>query len=203
MPASWIAFDLGGVLYDIAIDRYQRRLMRSFSLTSQAIDAATFGSGLWSKMGCGEIDGDGFLRAVLEGLNQVVGPETLSEITSAWGEVLELRPGVDALLSRIDLSIAAWSNTDPVHGAAIRTDPVLSRYIKTWAFSFELGVEKPDRNFYERALALLKANPSDVVFVDDRPENISAAKAMGIDAFEVNSLGDLEAGLTQRALLTK
>ena len=48
-------------------------------------------------------------------------------------------------------------------------------------FSGHLGVVKPDPRIYRTALEVLGAPASRVIFVDDRPENVAAARALGID----------------------
>lgn len=49
-------------------------------------------------------------------------------------------------------------------------------------FSCRLGLVKPDPAIYELVLTELGARPADVVFVDDRVENIESAALLGIDA---------------------
>jgi len=48
--------------------------------------------------------------------------------------------------------------------------------------SFYLGVDKPDIEFYKRALHILKNNPNEVLFFDDSSKNIIEAKNIGIFA---------------------
>jgi putative hydrolase of the HAD superfamily len=45
-----------------------------------------------------------------------------------------------------------------------------------------LGVRKPDRRIYAIALDVLHAEPAASVFVDDRPENVDAARGAGLQA---------------------
>ena len=44
------------------------------------------------------------------------------------------------------------------------------------------GVEKPDARIYELALSRLKVAPEESVFVDNLPENLAGARAVGIQA---------------------
>jgi putative hydrolase of the HAD superfamily len=55
-----------------------------------------------------------------------------------------------------------------------RFDPVL--------FSCELGARKPDPAIFGAALARLDCAPADVLFLDDRPANVAAARALGLAA---------------------
>jgi putative hydrolase of the HAD superfamily len=47
-------------------------------------------------------------------------------------------------------------------------------------FSHRLGVAKPDPGIYLHAAEGLKASPAHVLFIDDRAENVAAAKAVGM-----------------------
>lgn len=47
--------------------------------------------------------------------------------------------------------------------------------------SCELGLLKPDTEIYKQVLKKLKAQPEEVVFIDDKLTNIEAAKSIGIN----------------------
>lgn len=47
-------------------------------------------------------------------------------------------------------------------------------------YSCDVGAAKPERAFYERAVALIDADPGEVLFVDDRPGNVEGARAAGL-----------------------
>ena len=82
------------------------------------------------------------------------------------------------LSRRYDIYI--WSNAGDLHMPwAYEQFPVL-QFIKGDAVSCYLGAVKPNRAFFERALAKYDLRPEQVLFVDDRPENVEAARAMGI-----------------------
>ena len=58
--------------------------------------------------------------------------------------------------------------------------------------SFYLGVDKPNLDFYRKALWFLKNNPNDVLFLDDSRSNILGAKKCGIMGKEYNMGESLE-----------
>jgi putative hydrolase of the HAD superfamily len=43
-----------------------------------------------------------------------------------------------------------------------------------------LGLRKPDRRIYQVALDVLQRDPEEVIFIDDRSENVAAAASLGI-----------------------
>jgi len=50
----------------------------------------------------------------------------------------------------------------------------------TW--SYQLKLAKPDPEIYRRTAQALDAEPKDILFIDDREENIAAATALGFQA---------------------
>lgn len=95
-----------------------------------------------------------------------------------------------ALLSNIDDRLAKLVRD---FGLYAPFDPCL--------LSCEIGVEKPDPKAYEILLCRLNLPAKDVVFIDDRPENIDAAKKVGLDAILFESEDQLRAELEKRGTL--
>lgn len=62
-------------------------------------------------------------------------------------------------------------------------------------FSAEVRAVKPDAAIYHHCLNLLKVDPHAAIFIDDRPENISAARSLGIAAFQFRSAAELRRDL--------
>lgn len=58
----------------------------------------------------------------------------------------------------------------------------LSEFFSAFFTSCYLGVRKPDRRIYQITLDVLQRDPEDVIFVDDREENVAAAASLGIHA---------------------
>jgi putative hydrolase of the HAD superfamily len=62
-------------------------------------------------------------------------------------------------------------------------------------FSAEVRAAKPEPRIYERCLETLGAKPWEVVFIDDREENVAAARALGITSFHFRSAAELRRDL--------
>lgn len=56
------------------------------------------------------------------------------------------------------------------------------KYFDGGIFSYEVGLQKPDKRIYELLISRYNINPGDAVFYDDRIENIEAAKECGLGA---------------------
>jgi len=71
----------------------------------------------------------------------------------------------------------------------------ISDVFEAFLSSCWLGVRKPTQRFYARALAIAQADPATSLFVDDREQNITPARAMGMDAILFTSVEQLRSDL--------
>jgi putative hydrolase of the HAD superfamily len=55
-------------------------------------------------------------------------------------------------------------------------------FIDAFVFSARIAAAKPDAAAYEAALEVMGVPAEEVVFVDDREENVAGARAVGIEA---------------------
>jgi HAD superfamily hydrolase (TIGR01509 family) len=112
-----------------------------------------------------------------------------------------LYPGAGALLARLRQRhrTACLSNSNVLHwrrfdGFREHFDVALSSHL--------LGVIKPDAACFEKALDVLGVPAPDVVFFDDSPLNVDAARALGIDARHVDGCAALARMLDTEGLLS-
>ena len=54
-----------------------------------------------------------------------------------------------------------------------------------------LGLRKPARRFYDRALGISEARPKESVLIDDRPQNLEPARALGMHTIHFESAPQL------------
>jgi len=52
--------------------------------------------------------------------------------------------------------------------------------------SGDVGLEKPDRRFYEKLIEEMGERPEDILFIDDRKENIDGASVVGLSTLLYN-----------------
>jgi 2-haloacid dehalogenase len=79
--------------------------------------------------------------------------------------------------------------------------PFLGWFDGTIVSAFE-GVAKPDPAIFELLLDRFDLTPSETVFVDDSPDNVRAAKGLGMQAIEFDSANRLREKLTEAGLPT-
>ena len=99
--------------------------------------------------------------------------------STSW---MTLQPGTVELITGLATAgqrLALLSNAPADVAEAVRALPVAG-YFEHLVFSCALKSAKPDPECFQATLALLGAEPGDVVFLDDRAENVAGAAALGI-----------------------
>ncbi|MEA4890301.1 MAG: HAD family phosphatase [Clostridiaceae bacterium] len=76
------------------------------------------------------------------------------------------------------------SNTSPFHWERCRDKQGFGTFFERVFISCEMGVMKPDPLIYSLVLQEIKVMPQNIIFFDDRKENINAASNMGFTAIQ-------------------
>jgi putative hydrolase of the HAD superfamily len=71
----------------------------------------------------------------------------------------------------------------------------ISQIFEAFLSSCWLGVRKPIRRFYQRALGIAHAEPASSLFIDDRQQNLTPAKALGMNVVLFTSAAQLRSDL--------
>lgn len=105
----------------------------------------------------------------------------LAAFRSAFLGAVRERPEAYELVAALppDVKVGMLSNNVAELCDLVRGDPRLGR-VGAFVFSNEIGVRKPDPAAYRALLAALGEEARDVVFVDDNPANVAAARDLGI-----------------------
>ncbi len=88
---------------------------------------------------------------------------------------------------------AVGSNTFAPHWDGFKTEIGLERDIDALYASHLIGYAKPDVRFWQYIMEKEGFTPEETLFIDDREENVEAARSIGIDAFlyeDNNSLSE-------------
>ncbi len=113
---------------------------------------------------------------------------TTDDLISLWSEMFSIHKTGHRLFKEVMASgvkVYTLSNIAKHHMDAIE---------KNWSgffegaeglfLSYQMGVRKPAPSIYQQALETLEAEGRQCFFIDDRPENIEAAQAAGIQAYQ-------------------
>lgn len=80
------------------------------------------------------------------------------------------------------LGVHLGTNQESYRAAFMRADLGYDALFDTSSYSCELGVAKPDPEFFLRAARLIGDEPASVLFIDDNPPNVDGARAAGLAA---------------------
>lgn len=135
----------------------------------------------------------GLVPVVAEALADLGCSAPAGEFVRQWFR-LGATPDPDALaqvaaLRRHGIRCALASNQDLVRARFMDEELGYERLFDDRFYSARLGYAKPDPAYFHAVLAALRADPARVLFIDDRPENVTAARECGLYA-EVYGPGD-------------
>jgi epoxide hydrolase-like predicted phosphatase len=182
MSIRAVYFDLGGVLFRTEDKSPRTKLAESLGLTYHEIEKIIFGSGLSAQASIGAISEQEHWRGVASALNL---PESeIPRVEDAFfsGDRLDhtlldflrsLRPNI-----KIGLISNAWSG--------LREWSIRQKFDDVFddmTISAEVGIRKPDARIYQLALERLDVRPEEAILIDDAPENITGAQAVGMRGF--------------------
>lgn len=147
----------------------------------------------WPDFECGRLtEAEYFARAFTDG--RVFDGDAFREAMVAGYEWL---PGMEALLADLahaGLEMHALSNY-PCWYERLDENLGLSRYL-TWRFvSCRTGLRKPAPEAYLNAARGCGVSPAECVFIDDRPENVTAARAVGMEGVVTEGAEQIRAAL--------
>jgi glucose-1-phosphatase len=190
LPAiSTVIFDLGNVLVFHDNAYLFRRLGGPAGLEGEEVERRLAERGLFEAVNRGRLDAAGIHREVCRALALDVDMDEFAALWSCHFTVNEpILPLVEQLVGRVTLVLL--SNTNALHTACLRPRlPVLERFDHL-LFSNEVGLVKPERQFFETALTRAGAEPEQTAFFDDFPEFVDAARALGIHGYVFRNTGE-------------
>lgn len=172
--------DLGKVIVHFDNRIFFTRLSAACGVAVEDILRRAFqGTGLLNAFDAGTLDPEGFQAEVCGRLGIALPRE---EFYAYYNEIFRLIPGTLPVLSKAKRTcrLMLLSNTDPMrYEYILRTYPEVGIFDAS-VISYIEKLMKPDPRIFAVALTRAEASPSDCVFIDDRPENVAAAGALGI-----------------------
>jgi epoxide hydrolase-like predicted phosphatase len=205
MPVQAVTFDIGGVLEVPTNNDLEGGWEQRLGLARGEFFQRLRQSGLGRDANLGRVSEAEFAKALgrLYGLDQPTTEELLVDLWDWYvGELnIEMADYFQRLRPRYRTAIlsnaAAGGRREEErrYGFAAMADVLV--------YSYEVGIEKPDRRIYEIACQRLGVHPAEVVFLDDLEANVVAARHLGMRAVLFQStaqaITDVEACLTDSA----
>jgi 2-haloacid dehalogenase len=127
---------------------------------------------------CGRMDGQGLLERCVALAQQ---PMSLDAAHASWVGMFELQPAMVDLARRLSERYRVYllSNIGDLHWKHLSQEYELHRIGHGALTSFAAGVMKPHDGIYAEAERRFELTPAQTVFIDDREENIAAARRRG------------------------
>ena len=201
MAVSTMVFDLGGVVCRYRPDLRLRELARLFGRTPEDVHRILYGSGFIAETERGRWSAEEIVVEVGSRLGRVVGR---AELEPAWLASFPVDEDTVELVGRAAARYrtAILSNNDLLlREALLSAHPEFGERFGAIVFSAEIHALKPSAEAFRRALSVLTAEPSEVLFIDDSDTNVAGALRAGILAVRFERTEQLVTELEGRGLV--
>ncbi len=90
------------------------------------------------------------------------------------------------------MSLFVFSNNSAINIRHYDKNVDYKKYFEECIYSFKIGLRKPNKNFFIKALKLIHKNGKDCIFIDDQLKSKSAAESLGITFIQYKNLPQLK-----------
>ena len=192
-----ILFDLGGILLEL------RDPISTFRLD---IDASEF-LRTWimspsvRALESGQIDSKDFAQRIVDEMELPMDWQELLRRFDSWPA--KIYPRAIDLIDRIPsrFACAILSNTNAVHWERIDVPENFGNRFDRYFLSYKSGLLKPDRESFLQVSSGYDCRPEEILFFDDNPVNVVAAKKESINAVCVQGVEELETSLINNGII--
>ena len=193
----WVIFDLGKVLLDfdfaIAAKELARYSPQEEEQILESINQSpllhTFERGDWS-------EAQFFEKLSVECRLEA----SLEELKKGFAEIFTPVPSMVGFMESLKergIPVMVFSNTNVTAVDYIRAAfPFFERF-DAYCLSYEHGCMKPDTTLYDVAQLMTRCRPGNPLFLDDRAENVHAARQMGWHAIHHQAPEETIQGVNQ------
>lgn len=193
-------FDVGNVLLKFSRTRMVRQLAELTGSSFERVWEVVFEGDLLDAHEHGQCNSREFYEAFCQ---RVESRPSFEEFCYAASDIFELNVPVVPIvvhLRRSHCPVAVLSNTNETHWSYIFDGRycVLKRYFDDYVLSHEVGFAKPEKDIFEVACRRADVAPEEIFFVDDREDNVAAARDVGIDAIVFTTAWELADQLRRR-----
>jgi FMN phosphatase YigB (HAD superfamily) len=174
-----VAFDLGKVLVDFDYHIAVSRIAARSTLPPDGIKTFLGQSHAIIDYECGRLTREEFY----EQARQAIGFRgTIEEFGGFFADIFtEIPPMIElhAGLHRRGVPTYIFSNTNDLAVEHIRRNFPFFRDFDGYIYSYEVGAMKPEAKIYEVLEKLAGRRGADIIYLDDRSENVAAGAARG------------------------
>ena len=178
----WVIFDLGKVLLDFDFAIAAKKLARYSPQEEDQILKSINQSPLLHTFERGDCSEAQFFQQLNVECRLAA---SLEELKKCFAEIFTPVPSMIGFMESLKergIPVMVFSNTNVTAVDYIRAAfPFFERF-DAYCLSYEHGCMKPDTTLYGVAQSMTRCRPENLLFLDDRTENVNAARQIGWNA---------------------
>jgi putative hydrolase of the HAD superfamily len=192
-----ILFDLGGVLLKLRdpISTFELDIDESEFLTTWITSPSV------RALESGQIDGVEFAQRIVQEMKLPMEWRELLRRFDDWPD--GFYPKATDLIERVAsrYTCAILSNTNPVHWEKADVEKHFGDSFDRCFLSYESGLLKPDQASFLQVVETYACLPQEILFFDDNPVNVRAARKEGFASVRIDGPDQLELALIDAGLI--
>jgi HAD superfamily hydrolase (TIGR01509 family) len=195
-----LAFDLGNVLVKVDHGRFCRGLARLAGVSPEEVFARVFETDLESAYDTGRLSSREFYGLVQARVGVKL---PFAAFGRLWSDIFAAMAGMEAVLAKLTprYPLFLLSNTNPLHFDYIREQfPALLTPFKAFILSYRVGSRKPEAGIYQALIRRAGCPPGRILYLDDKPPFVEAARAQGLAAWHFTTPEDFRQQLDRHGL---
>ena len=194
-----IIFDLGNVLVQFDFERWRRALEGFCPYGAVEIRRRIAATDLVERFETGLIEPPDFVAEISRILDLHMDYADFCKLwSSIFTDPLIPEAMLEGLAARYRLVLL--SNTNAIHFEMIRESYHFLRHFHHSILSYEVHAMKPRREIFQAALECCGCRPEECFYTDDIAAYVEAARRLGLDAVQFESLAQLERELMARGI---
>lgn len=196
-PIRIVCFDWGGVILKISRswrDRFERA---GYSPNAEVLSAENEVRlyAVAEEYQCGRLSSEDYFASMASLTHGQFSPTQMQAVHDAWliGEYDRVGDVIDTLNAKDTVRTGMLSNTNAAHWARQHDGPggfPSASRIQLRLASHELGFAKPDRAIFDAAVERFGVFANEILYFDDLPEYVAAARSAGWNAERIDHEGD-------------
>jgi HAD superfamily hydrolase (TIGR01549 family) len=189
--AATIIFDLGGVLVNLDWDKVCAPLTELSPQTYDEVATEIQNGPIVESSMLGHLTPQEFQETLCAKIQVNIG---FDQFIGIWNRLLSEDETMASYVGELGLShrLILASNTDAIHIAySMEHFKVLGEFERLF-LSNEMGLLKPDPDYFQHILGELQIDPAECIFIDDRFENVLSARSLGINGLVFESVEKLK-----------
>jgi len=208
---QWVVWDLGGVVVELdfhgmmaeASEKFDIDKSELLPLIREEFKASLSNYSLTEKAVAGLITKEVYIYEIKSAISSDVSENDIEGLLRRVliGEKNETVSLIKKLTQR-GFRQACMSNIDQAHWEKIQSFPNVDNLFEKKFLSFEHNAVKPNFKTFFKMLEFLDCDKEDIIFIDDREDNVKSANDIGIDAVLFKNHSKLLEDFASRGILT-